>query len=53
MHKAFAWAALGLLTVSPLVAADVITDYTLDLGGGSSAPLAGLSARATFSIQDA
>jgi hypothetical protein len=42
--------AIGLLLISPLTVADVIVNYTVDLGGETSTPLSGLTARATFAV---
>jgi hypothetical protein len=40
---------LTVLTISSLASADVIVNYSVDLGGGNNDPLNGLAARATFS----
>lgn len=43
-------ATIGLAMMTSTVGADVIVDYTLDLGGNNNQPLNGLTARATFSV---
>ncbi len=44
-------ACLILISIaSPFAAADIIVDYTNDVGGNNGEPLNGLAARATFSI---
>lgn len=41
---------IGLAMMIGTAGADVIVDYTVDLGGNNNEPLNGLTARATFSI---
>ena len=41
---------IGLAMMIGTAAADVIVDYTVDLGGNNNQPLNGLTARATFSV---